>query len=337
MMTEETRSTMLPAVQGAQHRETPDGLSGPATHVDLAVGGMTCASCVARVERTLKRVPGVQEATLNLATERAAVAYDPTATTVADLIGAVEVAGYSAAPVSDERLDDAIDDAAGRRVELRSRRVTLAVGAVLSALVVALAMIPSLMDWPTPQAHNYLLTALALPVWLGVGWTFHRGALRNARHLTANMDTLISLGSSVAYLFSLVVTVALPGQTTYYDTAALIVTLIYVGKYLEAAARGRASAAISALARLQSRTDHVVRNGTERDLPVEKGPGDSATAGTINSAGLLRLRATRVGHDTALAGIIRLVEQPRGPRRPCSAWPTASPPSSSRSSWRWRS
>src|SRR5437763_423568 len=236
MMTEETRSTVPPAVQGARHRETPDGLNGPAAQVDLAVGGMTCASCVARVERKLQRAPGVQEATVNLATERAAVAYDPTATTVADLVGAVEAAGYSAVPVYDERLEDAIDDGAGKRAELGRRRVTLAVGAVLSALVVAFAMVPSLMDWPTPQAHNYLLAALALPVWLGVGWTFHRGAIRNARHLTANMDTLISLGSSVAYLFSLVATVALPGQTTYYDTAALIVTLIYVGKYLEAAA-----------------------------------------------------------------------------------------------------
>ena len=358
MIAEETRSTVPPAVQSAPHRETPHGLSGPAAHVALAVGGMTCASCVARVERKLKRVLGVQEATVNLATERAAVAYDPTATTVADLIGAVEAAGYSAVPVHEARLEDVIDDAAGKQAELRRRRVTLAVGAVLSALVVALAMIPSLMDWPTPQVHNDLLAALALPVWLGVGWTFHRGAIGNARHLTANMDTLISLGSSVAYLFSLVATVALPGQTTYYDTAALIVTLIYVGKYLEAAARGRAGAAISALASLQPRTAHVVRNGAERDLPVEqvvvgdtlvvrpgekipvdgvvlegrstadeavltgeslpveKGPGDSATAGTINGAGLLRLRATRVGRDTALAGIIRLVEQAQGSKAP---------------------
>jgi Cu+-exporting ATPase len=358
MMTEETRSTVPPAIQSAPHRETPDGLTGPTAHVDLAVGGMTCASCVARVERKVKRVPGVQEATVNLATERAAVAYDPTATTVADLVGAVEAAGYSAMPVHEERLEDAIDDAAGTWVALRRHRVTLAVGAVLSALVVALAMIPRLMAWPTPQAHNDLLAALALPVWLGVGWTFHRGAIRNARHLTATMDTLISLGSSAAYLFSLVATVALPGQTTYYDTAALIVTLIYVGKYLEAAARSRAGAAISALASLQPRTAHVVRNGGERDLPVEqvvvgdtlvvrpgekipvdgvvlegsstaneamltgeslpveKGPGDRATAGTINGAGLLRLRATRVGRDTALAGIIRLVEQAQGSKAP---------------------
>src|SRR5438105_2686465 len=126
-------ASVPPAVQSAPHWETPDGLNGHANHVDLAVGGMTCASCVARVERKLKRVPGVQDATVNLATERAAVSYDPSATTVADLIGAVEAAGYSAAPVHAERLEDAVDDAAGKRAELRRRRVTLAVGAVLSA------------------------------------------------------------------------------------------------------------------------------------------------------------------------------------------------------------
>ncbi len=246
---------------------------------------------------------------------------------------------------------------AARRADLHRRRLTLAAGAVLSALVLALAMVPGLMNWPSMQSHNDLLAALTLPVWLGVGWTFHRGALRNARHLTANMDTLVSLGSSVAFIYSLVATVALPGQATYFDTAALIVTLIYVGKYLEAAAKGRATAAITALAGLQPRTAHVVRNGTERDLPlegvvgdvlvvrpgetipvdgtvldggstadeamltgeslpVEKGPGDPVTGGTLNGAGLLRLRATRVGRDTALAGIIRLVEQAQGSKAP---------------------
>jgi len=322
---------------------------------------MTCASCVARVERKLKRVPGVADASVNLATERARVTYDPDAATTADLITAVEAAGYSAAPVVQQGVADDADDALrydGRRADLRRRRLTLAAGAVLSALVLALAMIPGLMNWPSTQGHNALLAVLTLPVWLGVGWTFHRSALRNARHLTANMDTLVSLGSSVAFIYSLVATVALPGQATYFDTAALIVTLIYVGKYLEAAAKGRATAAITALARLQPRTAHVVRNGTERDLPLEgvvvgdvlvvrpgetipvdgvvaagastadeamltgeslpvdKGPGDPVTGGTLNGAGLLRLRATRVGRDTALAGIIRLVEQAQGSKAP---------------------
>ena len=335
----------------------PGTPSAPA-HIDLAVEGMTCASCVARVERKLVRAPGVAEASVNLATERATVAYDPAVTTPAALIGAVEAAGYGAAPVQKESVAEAADDAATRRADLRRRRLTLAAGGVLSALVLALAMVPGLMDWPTMQSHNYLLAALTLPVWLGVGHNFHRGALRNARHLSANMDTLVSLGSSVAYLYSLVATVALPGQATYFDTAALIVTLIYVGKYLEAAAKGRATEAITALAGLRPRTAHVVRNGAERDVPVEgvvvgdalvvrpgetipvdgvvtdgsstadeamltgeslpvdKAAGDPVTGGTLNGAGLLHLRATRVGRDTALAGIIRLVEQAQGSKAP---------------------
>ncbi len=331
--------------------------AGPAQQ-ELAISGMTCASCIARVERALGKVPGVVDASVNLATERATVTYDPGRATMADLIGAVEAAGYSATTVAPESLTDAAGDAAARRADLRQRRLTLAAGAILSALVLTLAMVPALMDWPSAQAHNYVLAALTLPVWLGVGWTFHRGALRTARHRSANMDTLISLGSSVAYLYSLAATVALPGQATYFDTAALIVTLISVGKYLEAAARGRATAAITALAGLQPRTAHVVRNGSERDLPVEqvvvgdtlvvrpgetipvdaivldgastadesmltgeslpvdKIPGDAVTGGTLNGAGLLHLRATRVGRDTALAGIIRLVEQAQGSKAP---------------------
>jgi len=357
---------LVSAIEAAGYTARPLATTPPpaavglpdAAQQELTIGGMTCASCVARVERKLKRVPGVADASVNLATERASVTYDPKASTMADLIAAVEAAGYSAAPVVQDGIANAADDAAARHADLRRRRLTLATGAVLSALILALAMVPGLMNWPSVQGHNGLLAALTLPVWLGVGWTFHRGALRNARHLTANMDTLVSLGSSVAFIYSLVATVALPGQATYFDTAALIVTLIYVGKYLEAAAKGRATAAITALAGLQPRTAHVVRNGTERDLPLEgvvvgdvlvvrpgetipvdgvvadgastadeamltgeslpidKGPGDPVTGGTLNGAGLLRLRATRVGRDTALAEIIRLVEQAQGSKAP---------------------
>ncbi len=327
-------------------------------HEELSVSGMTCASCVARVERRLKRLPGVSDASVNLATERAAVVYDPALTTVADLIGAVEAAGYGAAPVQHAPLVDASEATGALQADLRQRRLTLLVGGVLSALVLALAMIPALMDWPTMQLHGPLLAVLTVPVWLGVGWSFHRGALINLRHGAANMDTLGSLGSSVAYLYSLVVTIVSPGHAVYFDTAALIVTLIYVGKYLEAAAKRRAVEAITALAGLLPRTAHVVRNGVERDLPVEqivvgdtlvvrpgetipvdgviqdgqstvdeamltgeslpvdKAVGDPATGGTLNGGGLLTLRTLRVGRDTALAGIIRLVEQAQGSKAP---------------------
>jgi Cu+-exporting ATPase len=236
---------------------------------ELAITGMTCASCVARIERKLSKLEGVRAASVNLATERANVTYDPVRVSPAQLISVVEAAGYGAAPVAEQAAVGEGEEAARRR-DLAGKRRTLALGAVLSAVVLVLAMAPSLMDFPTAQTHNYLLALLALPVWAYVGRGFHRGALVNLRHGGANMDTLISLGSSVAFLYSVAVTVVAPGQAVYYDTAVLIVTLIYLGKYLEAAAKGRTGEAIRRLAGLQPRTARVVRNGTERDLPLEQ-------------------------------------------------------------------
>ena len=361
-----TVPALVEAVEAAGYRAHPLATSpartagaGGAAQQDLTISGMSCASCVARIERTLGKLAGVQSASVNLATERASVAYDPTRVKVAQLISAVEAAGYGAAPVAERAArDQGHDEEARRRRELRRRRLTLGLGAALSALVLILAMVPPLMSFPTAQTHNYLLALLALPVWAVVGWTFHRGALITLRHGTANMDTLISLGSSVAYVYSVVATIALPGQVVYYDTAALIVTLIYLGKYLESAAKGRTGEAIKKLMGLQPRTARVVRNGQERDLPiaqvvegdvllirpgesipvdgvvlegesmvdesmltgeslpVQKSAGGHVIGGTVNGTGLLRIEATKVGRDTVLAGIIRLVEQAQGSKAP---------------------
>ncbi|HKO24021.1 MAG TPA: heavy metal translocating P-type ATPase, partial [Chloroflexota bacterium] len=342
---------------GAPFAPAPRSDAGSA-QVELAVEGMTCASCAARIEKKLTRLPGVAAASVNLATERASVQYDSTRVKVAQLMSAVEAAGYGAAPVAERAArDQGHDEEARRRREL-GRRLTLGLGAALSALVLLLAMVPPLMSFPTAQTHNYLLALLALPVWAIVGWTFHRGALITLRHGTANMDTLISLGSSAAYVYSVAATIALPGQVVYYDTAALIVTLIYLGKYLESAAKGRTGEAISKLMGLQPRTARVVRNGQERDLPiaqvvegdvllirpgeripvdgvilegestvdesmltgeslpVQKRAGGHVIGGTVNGTGLLRIEATKVGRDTVLAGIIRLVEQAQGSKAP---------------------
>jgi len=245
----------------------PDTADSPTTQVELAITGMTCASCVARVERKLGRVAGVQAAGVNLTTERATVTYDPALANPAQLISAVEAAGYGAAPWIEQPAASE-DEATAHRRELRRRLRTLGLGVVLSAAVLVLAMAPDLAIFPSARSHDYLLALLALPVWLYVGRDFHRGALTNLRHGAANMDTLISLGSSVAYLYSLAVTLAGSSQAVYFDTAALIVTLIYLGKVLEAAARGRAGEAIRRLAGLQPRTARVLRNGQERDLPT---------------------------------------------------------------------
>ena len=242
-------------------------LERPPAQAELAIGGMTCASCVARIERKLGKLAGVQSASVNLATERASVAYDPAQVSPAQLISTVEAAGYGAAPAV-ERAEAREDEEATHRKALVGRQRTLLLGAVFSALVLVLAMAPGLMNFPSSGSHNYLLALLALPVWAYVGKGFHRGALLNLRHGAANMDTLISLGSSVAYLYSLVVTFTGSSQPVYYDTAALIVTLIYLGKYLEAAAKGRTGDAIRRLAGLRPRVARVVRNGAERDLPI---------------------------------------------------------------------
>jgi len=362
-----TLSRLVGAVESAGYRARP--LAAPPVPAavatpgeawqELAISGMTCASCVARVERKLGKVEGVRSAAVNLATERATVAYDPSRVKVARLIGAVEAAGYGATPVvEDASAEDGAVEETRRARALARRRTTLLSGAALCAVILILAMAPPLMMFPTAQTHNYLLALLTLPVWAIVGWSFHRGALINLRHGTANMDTLVSLGSTVAFVYSVVAMIALPGQYVYFDTAALIITLIYLGKYLEAAAKGRTGEAIKALMGLQPRTARVIRNGQERDLPiaqvvsgdallvrpgervpvdgvvtggesavdeamitgeslpVRKGQGDDVIGATVNGAGLLHVEATRVGRDTVLAGIVRLVEQAQGSKAP---------------------
>src|SRR5258708_18621581 len=229
-------------------------------------------------------------------------------------------------------------------------------GIILSVPVVLLSMF-FMNSFPR---ENYLLLALTTPVWAIVGWEFHRGAIKTLRHASANMDTLISIGSTAAYLLSLVATFfpQVIGSITFYDTTALIITLIFLGKYLEARAKGQTNEAIRKLIRLQARTAHVLRAGNEVELPieqvrvgdelvvrpgeklpvdgvvlsglstvdesmitgegipVEKVEGDALIVATINQRRLLHMRATRVVHDTALANIIRLVQQAHGSKAP---------------------
>ncbi len=319
----------------------------------LAIEGMTCASCVRRVERALLKVPGVEAAAVNLATERAAVTLGGQAT-IDDLITAVERAGYHAQPVIEATAED--EDVEAREEERRQRdlwlRYTkLALGIGLTAIVVYIAMFMMEMRY-----RDYWLLALTTPVWLIVGWDFHRTALRNARHGAVNMDTLVYAGSTIAFAYSVVATFT--GQDTFYDTAAVIITFIYLGKVLEAVAKGRASGAIRALMGLQAKTARVVRGGAERDipvrqvlpgdvirvrpgekipvdgtvlegtsavdesmltgesLPVTKRSGDPVVGATINGHGLLTMRATRVGAQTQLAQIIKLVDAAQTAKAP---------------------
>lgn len=320
----------------------------PGTSTELAVSGMTCASCVAHVGRALRKVPGVGEAHVNLATERATISHDP-AVSVQALIAAVENAGYGAAVVADGTSDE---DARRRDAELRRKRALLVLGFAL--------FVPSLVLSMTPIAFagkEGVLFALTLPVWLFVGAAFHRGAIAALRHGTSNMDTLVSLGSSAAFGYSVYAMIA--GRPTYYDTASAIVTLVFAGKYLEAAARGRSNRAIRALLDLRPPValvreadgttrripvdevqvgatlivaageripvDGVVIEGssavdesmlTGEPLPIAVEAGDAVKQGTLNGDGALAIRAQAVGAGTALAKIVEAVRRAQGSTPP---------------------
>jgi Cu+-exporting ATPase len=353
-----------PVPIAAPPSDTPDRREQETRSTALAISGMTCASCVRRVERSLARVPGVTSASVNLATEHASVTYDPAVASPADLITSVEQAGYGAQElvpagkdVSAASAGDVTDPTTGRRAEdLQHKRNTLLLGIGLTLPVVLLSMF--FMDrFP---GENLLLLLLTAPVWGYVGWDFHRTSLRVLRHGGANMDVLVSLGSTAAFLMSIVATVApqVVGDVTFYDTTALIITLIYLGKYLEARAKGQTNKALTRLAGLRADVAHVLRGGrmldlpiaqvavgdelvvrpgekiptdgtvllgasavdesmlTGESLPVEKGADDPIIGATINQTGMLRIRATKVGADTMLASIIRLVEQAQGSKAP---------------------
>ncbi|HEY6278223.1 MAG TPA: cation-translocating P-type ATPase [Streptosporangiaceae bacterium] len=266
--------TALPAVPPLPG---PQAGAGEA-HLALEITGMTCASCVRRVERALSAVPGVTAATVNLAAESADVTLARPVQAGA-LVAAVADAGYQAAVPASVRADDVARRRAAQAAELRDRRIRLGTGVVLSAAVLVVAY-----GFGSPAWAGWAQLVLTLPVYAWTGAVFHRGALEAARHRTTNMDTLVSLGATVAFGYSVIATIALPGRPTYYDVAALIITLIAVGKYLELAGRARAGAAIEALAELQPRTAHLLARAASGqrgdpaaavDVPAETlRPGD---------------------------------------------------------------
>jgi P-type Cu+ transporter len=310
--------------------------------VDLAIGGMTCASCAAHVEKRLNEVEGVT-ATVNLATELAAVSAPPEVT-VEQLVAQVESAGYTARPSS----PDAQGAAAGSDDDTTRPLLTrLVVSAALALPVVVMAMVPSLGF----DGGEWVALALTTPVVLWGGQSFHRGALASLRHRSATMDTLISLGTLAAFGWSVFATVADGAEAeTYFEVAAAVTVFVLAGRYLEARAKRRSSAALRALLDLGAKdvavlqgpfelrvpigdlqvgqrfvvrpgekvaTDGVVEEGssavdrsllTGESVPVEVGPGDAVVGATVNAGGRLVVRATRVGADTALAQISRLIQ-----------------------------
>ncbi|MEI8305954.1 MAG: heavy metal translocating P-type ATPase [Chloroflexales bacterium] len=367
------------AVEGAGYGVVTDRLEIPVT-------GMTCASCVMRVEKALRKVPGVLDASVNLSTEGASITYSPASAGFADLKAAIENAGYGVIETSGADVGAAEDvEAAARARELDDKRRKLIVGVAFGLPLFLISMSRDLgiiqpwwvgaaaemaamtgrsMDEMMRSAAarddllNWLFLILATPVQFYSGRDYYVHAWKALKARTANMDTLIAMGSSVAYLYSLILLISGAAGHVYFETAALIITLILVGKYLEARAKSQTGAAIRALVGLQPKTARVLRGTQEVDvpvaevrkgeivivrpgekipvdgtilsgdsavdesmvtgesLPVEKRPGDSVIGATINRSGSFQMRAVRVGRETALAQIIRLVQEAQGSRAP---------------------
>jgi Cu+-exporting ATPase len=322
----------------------------------IPIEGMHCASCVLRVENSLKKVRGVDAASVNLATEQANVAFDPAVCTLDALYQAVEEAGYHALPGALATADE--QQKLHEREERTLWRKFVFAGVIGAALIVLgqHQHIPGLSALPG-AAITLTSLALATPVQFWAGRQFYTGAWNGLRHFDADMNTLVAVGTSAAYMYSIFATFA-PGlfraanlePAVYFDTSATIIALILLGRYLEAKAKGRTSMAIKRLMGMQARTARVVRDGDEIDIPVErvvagdviivrpgekipvdgvvleghsavdesmitgesipveKGPDDEVIGATINRTGSFRFRATRIGEESVLAQIVRLVQ-----------------------------
>lgn len=392
----------------------------------LPITGMTCANCVATVERNLKKLDGVNSAVVNLSSERATVDFDSAKLGLNDFIARVNRAGYGIATgeaeliiknLSDDNdartleniikkqegvlevyvsfttekaqikyiptiitqvelrraitnagfetidlgteADDA--EAKAREHEINEQKRLLVIGLIFTLPLFAFSMLRDfdiLGHWAHERWANYLMLLFTLPVQFYVGWQYYVGAYKALRNKSANMDVLIVMGSSAAFFYSLPITFGLLGGHVYYETAAVIITLIKLGKYLEARAKGRTSEAIKKLMRLKPKTAHLIRDGIEvsvsiddvrvgdtiivkpgetipvdgvvvegrssvdesmltgESLPIEKKQGDTVIGATLNKLGLIKFEATKVGRETALARIIKLVEDAQGSKAP---------------------
>ncbi|MFP4170126.1 MAG: heavy metal translocating P-type ATPase [Methanomassiliicoccales archaeon] len=339
--------SIIEAVREAGYRVDTDRL-------DLEVGGMRCASCANTVEKALTSREGVVQADINLATDSVSVEYEPGLISPQRIKEAIEEAGYQVLEAEKEEREESTD-----------RRRMLLFSLAFSVPTFLLTMLFGMTDLGglalVEEYGNLFLFLLATPVQLVAGYQFYRGAYTALRNRTANMDTLIAMGTSSAYLYSTLVTffpTAVALHDVYFDTSALIISLILLGKFLEARAKGRTSDSIRKLLGLRPSSARVVREGEETEVPVEevrkgdllivkpgeriptdgqvmegsssvdesmitgesipvgKGEGDEVIGATVNQNGLIRVRATKVGEDTTLAQIIRLVEEAQGSRAP---------------------
>ncbi len=324
--------------------------------VELRLKDMTCAACAARLEKVLNRLGGVSKAVINFAMENATVEYNPSQVTVRDMIAAVQRAGYDA---EERTREDGDIGRQQREREVRQLRGLFTLSAVLAFPLVA-AMVFHLIGSPIEILHNpWVQLLLATPVQFVVGYRFYKGAYHALKGGGANMDVLVSMGTTAAYLYSVYNGfIAGDAMNLYFEASAVVITLIMLGKYLEAVAKGKTSEAIKKLMGLRAKTARVIRGGREEDIPmedvvigdivvvrpgekvpvdgeitegrsaidesmltgesipVEKNPGDMVIGATINKTGSFKFRATKVGRDTVLSQIVRMVEEAQGSKAP---------------------
>jgi Cu+-exporting ATPase len=326
---------------------------------DLIIKRLADDNDARRLEKALQKVEGVIEAQVSITTERARVKYVPTVVSQAEIREAVAKSGFEALELGGEAEDA---EAKARQHEINTQRRLLITGLIFTiplfifSMSMDFGLLP--MSWMESTWAVLLMFALATPVQFYVGWQYYVGAFKALRSGAANMDVLIAMGSSVAYFYSITVMLGLIGGHVYFETSAMIITLIRIGKFLEARAKGRTSDAIKKLMSLRVKTAHVVRSGIETDvpvdevragdvvlvkpgeripvdgvvvegrssvdesmltgesLPVEKKPGDAVIGATLNKVGMLKFEATKVGKETALAQIIKLVEDAQGSKAP---------------------
>lgn len=332
------------------------------------IRGMHCASCVGVIEKSLKKTPGVKDAVVNLATEKATITYDSDNCSEEQIASAVANVGYKAVIEQDIRSED--QEKVEKTRELKELRNKVGVSLFLGGLILW-GSFPGLMNFAPDLLKNFWVQLiLATPVQFWAGWTFYRATIPALKHRTANMDTLVALGTSVAYLYSTVVTFfpnivmdlgldAMP----YFDVAAIVIGLILLGRYFEAKAKGQTSEAIKKLIGLQAKTARVLRQAQDKSfqeidipieqviigdvirvrpgekipvdgillegessvdesmitgesLPVEKQKGDTVVGATMNKTGTFAYKASKVGQDTMLSQIIKLVQEAQGSKAP---------------------
>ena len=340
------------------------GFKVATAHLDFPVTGMSCANCAMNIERTLKKkVPGVLDAAVNFAAERAAVDYLPAMVSPQDMVAAIEKTGFGAILQDEDEPTDAEAEARQREIDDQKKKFIVGVIFALPLFLLSMARDFGLTGaWSHQPWVNWLFLALATPVQFYTGWDYYVSGLKSLANKSANMDVLVALGSSTAYVYSLLV-LLLPGigGHVYFETSAVIITLIKMGKLLEARAKGKTGDAIRKLMGLSPKTAIIIREGKEEEIPidrvrvndvvvvrpgeripvdgkvtegssavdesmltgepmpVDKKQGDPVAAGTINGQGRLTFTAERVGRETALAQIIRLVQEAQGSKAPVQA------------------